>query len=285
MQTDIEQHSLSRSIALHLLPGALILGFYLAVGVPVATRLGYPSLFGLLLAVAFVLVPFELGWLLYLGTKRNGRLSLQGIVLYRDRMPVRRLATLVSLLFGWAVLVGATLSWIDAMLLEGLFSWVPHRYLIEQGLGSYLTRYPQIRPDRHAARRSGTERRRRPRGRRALLSRVPVTQGVASGALGAGLQRGAVRALPSLDALAGGDEDRLHPARGVRRVAGKEHLRGHLGALHRQHCGAGAGGGPRRGSTLTGQRRERRAHQGFGNRRGIRAGSPRVIPVDNPGAI
>jgi CAAX protease family protein len=143
MQTDIEQHSLSRSIALHLLPGALILGFYLTVGVPVATRLGYPSLFGLLLAVAFVLVPFELGWLLYLGTKRNGRLSLEGIVLYRDRMPVRRLAALVALLFGWAVLVGATLSWIDAMLLEGLFSWVPHRYLIEQGLGSYLTQYPR----------------------------------------------------------------------------------------------------------------------------------------------
>lgn len=31
----------------------------------------------------FVLIPFELGYLLYQGKKRNGNLSLRGIVLYR----------------------------------------------------------------------------------------------------------------------------------------------------------------------------------------------------------
>ena len=140
---EAEQHSFPRSIVLHLLPGALILVFYVVVGVPVAERFGYPSLFGLLLAVACVLVPFEFGWLLYLGQKRNGRPSLEGIVLYRERMPLGRLAVLVLVLIGWAVFVGATLSWVDNLLLDELFSWVPERFLIEQGLGSYLTRYPE----------------------------------------------------------------------------------------------------------------------------------------------
>src|SRR3712207_417043 len=84
MEADIEQHSLSWSIALHLLPGALVLAFYLTVGVPVATRLGYPSVLGVLLAVAFVLIACELGWLLSLGRERSGRLSLEGCGLYRD---------------------------------------------------------------------------------------------------------------------------------------------------------------------------------------------------------
>jgi hypothetical protein len=58
-----EQHSIPLSIALHLLPGVLVVAFYILVGVPVAGTLGYPSMWGLLLAVVFVLVPFELGWL------------------------------------------------------------------------------------------------------------------------------------------------------------------------------------------------------------------------------
>ena len=138
-----QQHPIPRSVVLHLLPGVLVLAFYVLFGVPVAERLGYPALLGLALAVAFVLVPFELGWLLYLGLRRNGRPSLEGVVLYRERMPARRLVLLGLPLLGWAVLVSATLSWIDAFVFETLFSWVPERLLLELGLGSYLAEYPR----------------------------------------------------------------------------------------------------------------------------------------------
>ncbi len=137
------QHPIPRSIALHLLPGVLVLAFYVLIGVPVAERLGYPALLGLVLAGAFVLVPFELGWLLYLGLRRNGRTSLEGVVLYRERMPVRRLVLLGLPLLGWQVLVTATLSWIDTFVFETLFSWVPERLLLEQGPGSYVAEYPR----------------------------------------------------------------------------------------------------------------------------------------------
>ena len=137
------QHPVPRSIALHLLPGVLVLAFYVLFGVPAAERLGYPALFGLVIAVASVLVPFELGWLLYLGLRRNGRPSLEGVVLYRERIPARRLVLLGLPLLGWAVLVSATLFWIDAFVFETLFSWVPERLLLELGLGSYVTEFPQ----------------------------------------------------------------------------------------------------------------------------------------------
>lgn len=137
-----DQHPIPLSVALHLLPGFLVLAFYVLVGAPVARGLGYPPVLGLLLAVTFVLVPSQLGWLLYLGRKRNGGFSLEGIVTYREGLPARRLALLFFPLFAWAMLVGAALSWVDAALFEALFSWVPGGYLIEQGLGSYLAEYP-----------------------------------------------------------------------------------------------------------------------------------------------
>jgi uncharacterized protein len=151
-----QQHTVALSAALHLLPGVLIAAFYFLVGVPIAEGLDYPSLFGLLLSVGFVLLPSRLGWLLYLGSRRNSRPSLEGVVLYRERMPVRRLVLLGLALLVWAVLVSASLSRLDALLFEAFFSWVQERFVIEQGLGSYLTGYPtyrvsQVRPDLHVA--------------------------------------------------------------------------------------------------------------------------------------
>jgi len=42
----------------------------------------------MLITIAFTLFFFELGYLYYLGNKKNGKLSLQGVVLYRKKMPL-----------------------------------------------------------------------------------------------------------------------------------------------------------------------------------------------------
>ena len=83
----VEQHSPARSVLLHLLPGFLIGGFYFAV-IPFFHQWGYPSLMALLCALIVVLIPVELGYLLYEGKKKNGRFSLQGVVLYRTSIPI-----------------------------------------------------------------------------------------------------------------------------------------------------------------------------------------------------
>jgi hypothetical protein len=57
-----EQHSAARTVVLHLLPGALITAFY-AGAAPVVRSLGFPSLMAIFLAIAFVLILFELGYL------------------------------------------------------------------------------------------------------------------------------------------------------------------------------------------------------------------------------
>ena len=80
VRADAEQHSLRRSTVLHLLPGVLLLVWFAVTG-PVAERLGAPAFLALIIGVGVIIIPFELGYLLYLGWQRNGKLSLEGVVL------------------------------------------------------------------------------------------------------------------------------------------------------------------------------------------------------------
>lgn len=138
--SDVEQQSLLRSLVLHLLPGVLILAFFL-LAAPSLMKAGYPSFFALTLAVAFILIPFELGLLLYEGKRLNGRLSLKGIVLYRDPLPVRQYLLLVPPLLVWAGLcLFVVANPTDAFLIRTLFSWVPQWFFATsfvQNLGQY----------------------------------------------------------------------------------------------------------------------------------------------------
>jgi hypothetical protein len=64
-------------------------------------RLGFPTIFAASLSILLVLVPLELGYLLYQGRRRNGRLSLAGIVRYREPMPIWQYALFVPLVIFW----------------------------------------------------------------------------------------------------------------------------------------------------------------------------------------
>ena len=98
VRTTPEQHSLGRSVALHLLPGAAtVAAFYLLV--PVAGRLGFPPIFAFLLALPLVLVPIELGYLLY----RHHRASGRGALRPRPLLPR------IDRLGAWAPVVNASL--------------------------------------------------------------------------------------------------------------------------------------------------------------------------------
>jgi len=81
----VEQHSVIRTIVLHLLPGALIVAFFLAIAPLVVRGLGFPPVMAVYLASVFVLIPFELGYLIY--QARNRGTSLGNIVLYRQPVP------------------------------------------------------------------------------------------------------------------------------------------------------------------------------------------------------
>ena len=123
----LDDHPAAVTIVLHLLPGALIAAAYVWIGLPISEAVGYPSLFGFLVAGVIVLLPWELGLLFYLGRQRNRKWSLDGVVLFRNRIPKLRLFINVLGLCVWAFAVAIGLSFIDTFLLERFFFWVPDR--------------------------------------------------------------------------------------------------------------------------------------------------------------
>ena len=127
---DVLQQPILQSIALHLLPGVLTTLVYIIVA-PFLNSLGYPSNFAFLLAGLFVLVPFELGFLFYQGKKRNGTLSLNGIVLYREPMSLKQYVLLAATLLFYAnFILVVVYPPIAQMLTRTLFFWLPDWYFL-----------------------------------------------------------------------------------------------------------------------------------------------------------
>ena len=123
-QNQIEKHSTIQSIILHLFPGILVGCFYFPARQLVA-HMGYPSIFALLLAFAFILVPVELGYLLVQGKKKTGRFTLQGIISYRNSIPWWQYLVWVLIIFIATGAIVTLLKPVDAFLQERLFFWMP----------------------------------------------------------------------------------------------------------------------------------------------------------------
>ena len=113
-----EQHSVARTLVLHLLPGALVLVFFVAVA-PILWSLGFPPAMAVYLAFVFVLLPFELGYLIYQARKMGT--SLGNIVLYRQPVPRGQFLALVVALFVWGLLISALFTSVDLFVKESLF--------------------------------------------------------------------------------------------------------------------------------------------------------------------
>jgi uncharacterized protein len=133
-----EQHSVARTLVLHLLPGVLVLVFFVAVA-PLVRGIGFPPAMAVYLASVFVIVPFELGYLIY-QARKNGT-SLGNIVLYRQPVPKGQLVLIVVLLFVGGSVIGALLQPVDFIVKENLFSWVPTGYDVTYGLYGGVARF------------------------------------------------------------------------------------------------------------------------------------------------
>jgi uncharacterized protein len=130
-----EQHSLPRSIALHLLPGILIgVAFFLIA--PITQRNGLPALWALGIADLLVFLPFIYGFLFYESYKRNGRLSLNGVVLYRKRIPWWQYLVFVPIVVVSAAIF-PLLEPVTNYISDSLFSWWPEMYHMPYDLRGY----------------------------------------------------------------------------------------------------------------------------------------------------
>jgi membrane protease YdiL (CAAX protease family) len=125
LPAEAEQHTLRRSIILHLLPGVLLLIWFLITG-PLAEKLGAPAFLAGMIGITLIIVPFELGYLLYRGWQRNGKLSLEGVVRYREPIPPWQYAVLVPAGIAWMVFAFFVVAPpTDSYLIERFFTWLP----------------------------------------------------------------------------------------------------------------------------------------------------------------
>jgi membrane protease YdiL (CAAX protease family) len=136
-----DQHSLLLSIALHLIPSVLILAAYLMIAAPLVEVIGYPPYLGWVVAMCIALAPVELGLLFYLGWRKNGRLSLRGVVDYMEK-PVKKLALggIVTILIIGLYIASIILTPVDTFIYKHLFSWIPFASAAGGGSG-YLSGY------------------------------------------------------------------------------------------------------------------------------------------------
>ncbi len=137
-ENNISKHTVVESLLYHLLPGILIgAGYYLIA--PSILAAGYPSVMALILTAIVVLVPVELGVLLWHGQQRNGKLSLEGVVLYRRKLPWWQYALWVPVIFIASGVIITLLNPVsDASM--GWFGWIPASLRLGMGLSDAFTR-------------------------------------------------------------------------------------------------------------------------------------------------
>ena len=128
-----EQHSIGKSVFLHLIPALIWLVFYFPLA-RIASRNNIPTMFIMYLLAAFILLPFELGYLLYRGKKKNKRLSLRGIILFKEKMPWWQYGSFGLLTVVWIVLVMFSFgSKLADFFRVNVFSWVPDWFYLSRG--------------------------------------------------------------------------------------------------------------------------------------------------------
>ena len=124
-----EQHSLTRSIILHLAPGVIFTAFVFLAATALDSW-GIDPIFALFGGIGLVLVPLELGYLAVEARRTTGSWSPLEVVDYRDRIPAGRLALLAGGLAGWFFLcLVVSIAVLDEWLAENVFSWMPNALL------------------------------------------------------------------------------------------------------------------------------------------------------------
>lgn len=123
------EHSAPRSLALHLVPGALATLAYVILSPALIAR-GYPALFTLLLATLGVLIPIELGILLHQARRANGQYSMAGVVMNREPVSRRDYLVWPLGLALWGLFSSALASPLDTLLRERAFAWLPSWFFV-----------------------------------------------------------------------------------------------------------------------------------------------------------
>ncbi len=128
------KHSLFKSVTLHLLPG-IMAGICYFMLVPVVKSNGYPSVMALCLAGLLMLIPFQLGVLIY-EKKRKGKNSLKDLITYTKPLKIWQYIVLSLLIILLSGLAFAAFGFTSDLMMP-LFQWITPGMFLDMGLNGY----------------------------------------------------------------------------------------------------------------------------------------------------
>ena len=135
MNNTIEKHSFAKSIFFHLFPGILI-GLCYFLLAPIVRQSGFPTVMALIISGVFVLLPIELGFLLY-KSKKTGEKFFGGIVRYQKPLKIWHYILWVAVIFLLTGLLFKGFGFTSDFMMQ-FFSWIPPTHLPDMGLsGEY----------------------------------------------------------------------------------------------------------------------------------------------------
>ena len=130
------QYSILKVFGLSVLPGFLVALVFIVL-TPLVSSFDLPPLLAFLLAVLLIGLPFELGTMLYLGKKENNRYTLQGIVLYRESIPVWQYLVIIPIAFVVTFAALSLLLPVESDYASRLFAFLPD-WLFMDDAGQYV---------------------------------------------------------------------------------------------------------------------------------------------------
>lgn len=140
-RSDIEnkpaEHNILTSIFLHLLPG--ILGgicFYILS--PIAKANGFPTIMALIISGIIILIPFELGFLIY-QKKSTSQNLFNGVIRYFKTIPFWQYLLFIPVILVAAGLLFKILGFTSTFLMS-FFKWMPADTILDMGLNSSFTK-------------------------------------------------------------------------------------------------------------------------------------------------
>jgi len=121
----MKPYSISTSIVLHLLPGALGTVGYILLA-PILLHHGYPALLALLIAVGVITLPFQILHLLFQYRSAKD----QPVIALRESLPKWQTIVIPAAMVIWGFLASGALSALDVSLAKTWFSWLPDWFFI-----------------------------------------------------------------------------------------------------------------------------------------------------------
>jgi hypothetical protein len=137
-----KQHSVTKSILLHLIPGVPVIAGLFIFALPVFSRiLGVAVelhvLVGLTLSILITIVPIQLGILFYEGKKLNGKLSLKGVIGYTEKSSIKDYLIYIPVLLIYSILLFAVVSpMVTPIITDTLFAWYLQEYNIQNAMAN-----------------------------------------------------------------------------------------------------------------------------------------------------